>query len=114
MKRSSGCGLTLFFWLLMALAGFWIFAQTNLPVYPAWLLALSIVTFVVYGFDKWQSQRKGWRISEVMLHSLALLGGFLGGWAGLFWFRHKTQHPFFFVVLLLATLLHIGLLNAGS
>jgi uncharacterized membrane protein YsdA (DUF1294 family) len=113
MKRPSGCGLNLFFWLLMALAGVWIFYQTELPAYPAWLLSLSIVTFCFYGFDKWQSQRKGWRISEMTLHTLALLGGFLGGWAGLFWFRHKTKHPWFFVVLVLATLLHISLLNAG-
>jgi uncharacterized membrane protein YsdA (DUF1294 family) len=113
MKRSNGCGVNLLFWLLMALTGILIFARTELPTYPAWLLALSIVTFFVYGFDKWQSQRKGWRISDLMLHILALLGGFLGGWAGLFWFRHKTRHPLFFVVLILATLLHIGLLNAA-
>jgi uncharacterized membrane protein YsdA (DUF1294 family) len=87
--------------------------NANLSLYPAWVLAASIVTFCCYGFDKLQSQRKGWRVPELWLHTLAFGGGFLGGWAGMFWFLHKTKHVSFLILLILATLLHIGLLNAG-
>jgi uncharacterized membrane protein YsdA (DUF1294 family) len=87
--------------------------NTTLNFYPAWLLGLGIVTFVAYSFDKWQSKRQGWRVAEIMLHLLALAGGFVGGWAGMFWFRHKTQHRSFFIWLIIATLFHLWLLNLG-
>ena len=47
----------------------------------------------------------GWRIPELVLHALALIGGVLGAWAGRVVFRHKTQHPMFLVVLVIASVL---------
>jgi len=101
------------FLILMLALGYWLFQTTSLPVYPAWVLTLSVITFFTYGFDKGQSKRKGWRVSERTLHALALAGGFPGGWVGLLWFRHKTQHPSFLLILALSTLLHLYLINAG-
>lgn len=105
--------LNLFFPVLMLALGYWLFQTTNLPLYPAWVLTLSVITFFTYGFDKGQSKRKGWRVSERTLHALALAGGFPGGWVGMLWFRHKTQHLSFFLILALSTLLHLYLINAG-
>lgn len=103
--------LNILFTILMIALGVLLFQATALPLYPAWLLTLSIVTFLSYGFDKFQSKRGGWRISELTLHGLALAGGWVGGWVGMFWFRHKTRHTVFKVVLLVSTGLHLYLLS---
>jgi uncharacterized membrane protein YsdA (DUF1294 family) len=77
--------------------------------YPVWLLVTSLITFLVYGFDKAQSKHNGSRVPESVLHLLALVGGFPGGWAGRIVFHHKTQKVSFTLVLLISTALHIGL-----
>lgn len=113
MRFGAGCGLHIFFTLVMIFVFGWILLEANLSFYETWLFATSVVTFSYYGFDKYQAQRKGWRVPEAWLHALAFLGGFLGGWAGLFWFRATADHVFFIIMLILATALHIWLINAG-
>jgi uncharacterized membrane protein YsdA (DUF1294 family) len=87
--------LALVVFAVLALAG---------PVrpYPAWLIAWSIATFAAYAIDKTQARLGGWRIPEVVLHGLAVIGGALGGWIGLLVLHHKTRHPIFPVVLAIA------------
>jgi uncharacterized membrane protein YsdA (DUF1294 family) len=63
----------------------------------------------LYGLDKAQSKNGGWRVPEVVLHGLALAGGFPGGWAGRSIFRHKTKKGIFVFVLVVSTALHLGL-----
>ena len=70
-----------------------------------WIGILSLVTFFVYGYDKAQAKSDGWRVPEVVLHGLALAGGFLGGWLGRAVFHHKTRKPIFTVVLIVSTVL---------
>lgn len=101
------------FFVLMVALGYWIFANTTLPFYPAWLLALGIVTFIYYGFDKFRAQRKQWRVAETTLNLLALAGGFLGAWVGMFWFRHKTKDAYVRRWLWISTLVHVALLYFG-
>jgi uncharacterized membrane protein YsdA (DUF1294 family) len=69
---------------------------------------LTLVTLLVYGFDKLQAKRAARRVPERSLHALALLGGFAGAWLGMRIFRHKTQKPVFALVMLAATLVHAG------
>ena len=76
--------------------------------YLAWILAWSVVTFAFYGYDKHQAIAQGLRVPEIVLHLLALIGGFLGGWAGRAYFRHKTRKTVFLVVLIIATILNLG------
>jgi uncharacterized membrane protein YsdA (DUF1294 family) len=83
---------------------------TDLHFYWVWLLALSLVTFAFYGFDKIQAKRSGLRVPEIVLHGLSLAGGFLGGWLGMTVFHHKTRKPVFTVVLIVATVLNIGVI----
>ena len=78
-------------------------------LYLIWLAVASGITFLLYGFDKAQSKMGGWRVPEVVLHSLALAGGFPGGWAGRSIFRHKTKKGFFVFVLVVSTAIHLGL-----
>jgi uncharacterized membrane protein YsdA (DUF1294 family) len=80
-------------------------------IYGIWLAVASLVTFVLYGYDKAQAKQGGWRVPESILHWWALLGGFPGGWAGRSVFRHKTQKGFFIFVLAVSTLVHLGLVS---
>jgi uncharacterized membrane protein YsdA (DUF1294 family) len=77
--------------------------------YLIWLGVASVITFLLYGFDKAQSKGDGWRVPEAVLHGLALVGGFPGGWAGRSIFHHKTKKGFFVFVLAVSTLIHLGL-----
>lgn len=70
--------------------------------------ALSLVTFLLYGWDKRQACLGGRRVPELRLHALALAGGFAGAWLGMRVFRHKTRKVGFTVVMVLAAALHGG------
>lgn len=75
-----------------------------------WLLAAGVITLAYYGFDKARSKGNARRIPEWTLHGLALSGGVVGSWLGVFLFRHKTQKPVFRLILLVATALWAWLL----
>ena len=77
--------------------------------YAAWLLTWSVITLLLYAFDKLQAQRgerRVLRVPEIVLLGTAVLGGFLGGWIGLLVLRHKTRHQVFWTVLIVSTLAH--------
>jgi uncharacterized membrane protein YsdA (DUF1294 family) len=75
-----------------------------------WLVAINLVTFIMYGYDKAEAKSGGLRVPEVVLHGLALAGGFLGGWVGRYVFRHKTRKPVFTVVLTVSTVIWLAVL----
>lgn len=60
-----------------------------------YLVIINIITFIVYGIDKWKAQKKRWRISERMLLFLVIIGGSVGALAGMYTFHHKTLHKKF-------------------
>ena len=62
---------------------------------PIYLLALTVLTFIVYGLDKYRAQHEQWRISEATLLMLAAVGGSLGAWMAMYFFRHKTHKRLF-------------------
>ena len=96
--------------ILVAIVGAIIYFFTSWSFYWIWLISLSIITFLLYGYDKAQAKIGGTRVPEVVLHGLALLGGFVGGWLGRFAFHHKTRKMSFTIVLTIATVLHLGLI----
>ena len=53
---------------------------------------MSVFLFAMMGIDKGKARRGTWRIPEKTLFVFALLGGAVGGTAGMFLFRHKTKH----------------------
>ena len=57
-----------------------------------YLVAINIVTFFMYGIDKWKAKNSKWRIRETALLGIAVLGGSIGAWLGMKVWRHKTQH----------------------
>ena len=60
-----------------------------------YLLAINTVTFFVYGIDKYKAKKAMWRIPEVTLLLLAVLGGSIGAWMGMKVWHHKTMHKKF-------------------
>ena len=64
-------------------------------VFPYYLIFINIVTFLVYGIDKWKAKQGSWRISEATLLMLAVIGGTIGALLGMQVWRHKTMHKKF-------------------
>lgn len=78
-------------------------------VYLVMVVLTSLIAFVLYGWDKRQAKRDGWRVPEDKLHLMAWLGGWPGALAGQQVFRHKTQKKSFKFMTGLACLMHIAL-----
>ena len=76
----------------------------GMPWIAAWVIAWSVVTFGLYGLDKAAARSGHMRTPELVLHGLALGGGFAGGLLGRAAFHHKTRHPAFLVVLVASTI----------
>ena len=85
----------------------------------AYLLAINVAAFLVYGIDKLKAKHAKWRISEATLLLLAAAGGSIGAWLGMKVWHHKTLHMKFrygvpIILLLqiaLIAYLHISLAN---
>ena len=76
----------------------WIKDHIPATLIGLYLLGVSLVTFVQYGWDKRQAKKQKRRIPEKRLHLLALAGGTPGAFLGQITFRHKTQKKSFRVV----------------
>ena len=59
------------------------------------LVIINVVTFFIYGIDKWKAKKSKWRIPEATLLGLAVIGGSIGAWLGMKVWRHKTLHKKF-------------------
>ena len=79
-------------------------------VFPYYLIFINIVTFLVYGIDKWKAKQGSWRISEATLLMLAVIGGTIGALLGMQVWRHKTMHLKFKYGLPLILLAQIALI----
>lgn len=65
-----------------------------------WLAAINLVTFCIFGLDKWKAKRKVKneavrRVPEKTLFLLSILGGSIGALLGMLVFHHKTLHKSF-------------------
>ena len=60
-----------------------------------YLLAINVFAFFLYGIDKWKAKRSKWRIPEMTLLSIAVIGGSVGAWIGMKVWHHKTMHKKF-------------------
>lgn len=64
--------------------------MTNIILY--YLIAINIITLIVYVVDKVKAKVHAWRIPEATLLSLAVIGGSIGALVAIFVVRHKSQH----------------------
>lgn len=75
-------------------------------------LAVNVVAFGYYGFDKYQATRKAWRVPEVVLLGFAAACGVPGSLLGQIAFNHKTSKSRFRRVFWLIAILQAILLTA--
>ena len=66
-----------------------------LPLFLIYLLAVNVMTFLLFGLDKHKAKRGKWRISEATLLTMAVIGGSIGAWSGMRFWHHKTMHKKF-------------------
>jgi len=71
-----------------------IFSIQNIALY---LLFINILAFLAMWIDKRKAKYGKWRIKEMTLLILALLGGSIGGILGMYTFHHKTKKPQFYI-----------------
>ncbi len=72
-----------------------------------YLLVLNLFGFMLMGIDKHKARKQAWRIPESTLFSVALIGGSIGSWAGMYTFRHKTQHRSFVIGMPIIVAIHV-------
>jgi uncharacterized membrane protein YsdA (DUF1294 family) len=83
---------------------------TDIAAIVAYVVGLGLITFLTYGYDKLQAKRGGRRVPEPALLLLSVIGGALGGWAGMLIWRHKTNHAGFWAAQVVGTIVIAGLL----
>jgi len=86
--------------------------QIVIIAYAAYLVLLSLITFIAYGVDKKKAEKGKWRTKEKTLLLLSFFGGAFGGYPAMLVFRHKTkaEHWYFTAVNLLGLAIHITLM----
>ncbi len=72
-----------------------------------YFIIINIISFIFYGYDKYCSIKKLWRISEYHLLALGLIGGGIGSLLGMIIFRHKTKKPIFKILVPLFIIINI-------
>jgi uncharacterized membrane protein YsdA (DUF1294 family) len=98
----------------------WAVVMTGSPWVPLamYLLVINLVTFFIFGLDKWKAKRKTKndavrRVPEKTLFLLSALGGSIGALLGMKVWHHKTLHKSFRfgipVILILQILIPAGL-----
>ena len=87
---------------------------TALTALLLWQGLVSLLTFTLFGIDKWRAWRGGaQRIAESTLLGLSAAGGWPGGLLGLVLFRHKSAKASFLLKFAFALILFL-LLTAGG
>ncbi len=60
-----------------------------------YLIIINIITFIIFGLDKYYAIKGRFRISETTLFCLCIIGGSFLGYIGMKVFRHKTKKTYF-------------------
>jgi len=87
-----------------------VYSSQYLHLLIAYLIAINITTFFLYGYDKFISSTEKLRVPELNLQTLALLGGSPAALIAQKFFRHKTIKSSFQILYWLIVLTQIGLL----
>ena len=66
----------------------------NIIIY---LLCVNLISFLAMFIDKQKAKKGSWTIKESTLLILALIGGSIGGIAGMYIFHHKTKKARFYI-----------------
>jgi uncharacterized membrane protein YsdA (DUF1294 family) len=83
-----------------------------LDILVSWIISMTLLTFLTYGYDKAIADSGRSRVPEWVLLGLAFFGGTLGALAGMFVFKHKTAKRSFQAKLLVVLAVQAGLIFA--
>ena len=73
-----------------------------------YLLIINAAGFLVMSADKLYAKKNMWRVPERTLLSVAVIGGSIGVWAGMYAVRHKTRHLKFVIGVPLILVCQLG------
>ena len=62
-----------------------------------YLVIINVLGFLTMSLDKAKAKKQKYRISENTLLFVALIGGSLGSYLGMYCFHHKTKHMKFYI-----------------
>lgn len=71
---------------------------------------INVIGFVLMGIDKRKARLSAFRVPELTLFTIAVIGGSLGSLLGMYLFHHKTRVKAFKFGMPLILILHIGLI----
>jgi uncharacterized membrane protein YsdA (DUF1294 family) len=74
-----------------------------------YIAVINIIGFLSMGIDKAKAKKGAWRVPEKTLFLFPLLGGGLGSWIGMYFFRHKTKHWYFVVGIPAIFIIELGI-----
>lgn len=63
----------------------------DISVGGLYFIVINLLTFLLYGLDKYKAIRQEWRILERALLLMAFVGGAFGALSAMRIFRHKTR-----------------------
>lgn len=75
-----------------------------------YLIIINLISFIIYGVDKFLAIKHYYRISEFILLSFGFVGGVVGSILGMIYFKHKTKKIKFKIYLFLCFILWIYVL----
>ena len=96
----------------------WAVVGSPWGILAIWLVLINVVTFFVFGLDKWKAKRRVKkesvrRVPEKTLFLLSAIGGSVGALLGMRVWHHKTLHKSFRIgipaILMAQILLPLGL-----
>lgn len=88
---------------------------------PGWMLgyvvALNLLTYGAYAWDKHRARKGGWRVAEFQLHLLEFLGGWPAAWIAQRRLRHKclkkSYQWVYWIIIIVYQLVALELLTGG-
>ena len=70
---------------------------------------INVITFLAFGWDKYCAKRGMWRMPEKTLLGLVMIGGTIGAYLAMEFYRHKTRkgnfRSAFWVIVMLQVIL---------
>jgi len=75
-----------------------------------YLAAINLFTFILFGIDKRNAVKRRPRIRNFTLFFFSAIGGSIGGFLGMFVFRHKTTKIYYLLGIPLILVLQITVL----
>ena len=73
------------------------------------VVAMTLLTIIMYGIDKIKAINGWWRIKESVLLLFSFLFGSIGGLFSMYVIRHKNRHIKFIILNWLFFILHLAL-----